>query len=189
MHLTETLIKGPLRPREVQRAASLLHDALVTLKNAGVDTVALPCNTLQGLFVESCLKNQLRPLNMIDEALSVAAERGFQSVTVLSTFGESALGAYAAAAAHHGLKVTPLPSSAVRAIADIVWRSQAFEKVATRPQALLDIVEQGLQDTDGVILGCTELSHLASRLQMPFGVVDAMECLSRACVRELTSLE
>lgn len=155
------------------------------LERAGVDYLAMPCNTSHSLFEAIAASVSIPMLDMVrlctDEALARFGEGS--TVAVLATDGTLQSGVYQRYLEARGLRyAVPSPEEQRRVMALIYDGVKANS--APDPRCLVELGEvQRALGADGVISGCTELSVLYQDLdERPAWLLDAMDILARACV-------
>lgn len=160
--------------------------SLQRLQDCGARVIAMPCNTAHFFISElkRSAKSSVTVIDMTDEVCRVCKARGFRSVTVLSTLGTHTAGIYSKKLRAYGI------SEVIQSEAEITHIQNEIELIKSgRSQGIRQYIEKALHVSDGVIIGCTELSlsvindqslrskHLASR------ITDSMSTLASTCIK------
>ncbi|WP_217181790.1 aspartate/glutamate racemase family protein [Streptomyces sp. AC495_CC817] len=157
------------------------------LRRMGADLLATPCNTAHRFLPEVSRATGLRAVDMIDESMARAATTGARHVGVLATRGTRVARLYDAAGDRRGIRTTYPHDDAQSRFVDsaiaIVKRGGDRE----RAEQLLEYAAESMrhQDVDVLIAACTELPLVMARASRVATVIDSIDCLARACVREL----
>ncbi len=161
-------------------------ESLQRLQACGASVIAMPCNTAH--FFISELKRSAKPsvtvIDMVDEVCKSCKVRGFRSVTVLATLGTHRAGIYSSKLREYGI------SEIEQNEAEITGIQNEIELIKSgKTKSIQKSVEKALNASDGVIIGCTELSisvindpslrneHLAKRIS------DSMSVLASTCIK------
>jgi aspartate racemase len=167
----------------LNRAASLCV-------NAGATVLAMPCNTAHYWFdaMVKALPAKVRFLHIADETLR-AMQHDYPNakrVALTGTHVTLAMNLYPEAASRVGHEVDwLLPDAAQQALITqaiaAVKAGQVNEAVALYQEAVNLLLARGAQ---AIVMGCTELPVLASRITCSAPLIDATDCLARACVAQ-----
>ncbi|MGH2522166.1 MAG: aspartate/glutamate racemase family protein, partial [Anaerolineales bacterium] len=108
--LHEGVTAGP----EVDRLLAMLEEGVQRLARAGVDAIAMPCNTLQAYLPEIVARAGLPYISLIAETVNALKCRGCEQVAVICTTPMRALGLYQAELAAQSVAYC-LPTNAEQA--------------------------------------------------------------------------
>lgn len=150
----------------------ILSDAK-KLEVAGVDVLAIPCNTAHSFYAEISRGTDLPVINMIEETARYAKNKGAKRVGILGTTGTVATGIYQDACMAFGMEAI-VPTEEIQALV----MSLIYEDIKAGKPADFDKWQKirRAMDEDGcdeIILGCTELSIVRKEL----GLTDCLDSL------------
>ena len=154
------------------------------LEHAGVDHIAIPCNTSHYFYDDMQRMTAIPIINMVEETLEETARR-FGSgarIGVLATYGTLRSGIYRTACERRGMRYREPDEAMQRRVMDIIYNDikrgrlnvSGFEDIVGR---LVD--EEGC---DAVIIACTELSLIPLGERTAARSVDAMNVLVRRSI-------
>lgn len=152
------------------------------LEGAGADLIAIPCNTAHYFYdsIESAVN--IPVLNIIEKTAEYCKSAGVTRISVLSTEGTAASGAYKRILDKHGIDLLPLTHEEQ----DIVTRIIFDEIKSGREPDLISflrvsnsLIARGAQL---IILGCTELSLIKKQNPLPDYFIDSLELLALSAI-------
>ncbi|QTV79602.1 aspartate/glutamate racemase family protein [Microbacterium sp. NIBRBAC000506063] len=160
--------------------------ALSSLK---VDVMAMPCNTAHAFLGELRGSTQALFVDMVSETVqaTIRAYPECATIGVLGTRGTRAAGLYDAAAIGASLTVAyPSEADQTRLVDEAIRIVKAGGDLDLADR-LLAAAAQNLKssEVDVAIAACTELPLVMSRARSILPVMDSIECLAAACVREI----
>jgi aspartate racemase len=168
------------------RIQAELQMCINKLKVAGVDIVAIACNTLHS-FLDAIDLKDTHYVNMPQAVLEYAKENALKKLLVLGTPTTIKSGIYAAPEL-----ITIAPSlknqTSVTAIIDALLEGIVGQEDA---HSLKDIAQRVFSQTpfDGIILGCTELPILYEQYQKdlrgPWCMIDSLDIVERSIVGQV----
>ncbi|MET0464666.1 MAG: amino acid racemase [Chitinophagaceae bacterium] len=191
-----------LLDRNKENPGYAIADLIIQMESVGVDTVGIACNTSHAddifhVIRESLLRklSTVRLLNILDETVLALRDTypDTRNVAVLSSYGTYKYRLYDDKLEAHGYNV-------IRPDNEFQWeyihqsvydqrfglkaRSSPVSKwVKTKLRKALDFFEKN--NTEAIILGCTEFSLLADDpLFSGLQVIDSTTALARALIRE-----
>lgn len=165
----------------------VVNESIRRLCALGVQTVALPCNTLH-LFADTFqLPPSVRLLHIVDEVMDELQEQRIRSVGLLGTQLTVASGLYADRCAQTGI-ICRTPSENLQCslndnIAYFVdTGTVAPDAASTFAAAFEEFRRQGVSTA---VLACTDLGGMMERCGFVPSVpcIDSMDVLARACAR------
>lgn len=175
------------RPLDRPAVSEAVRGALRRLEGAGVDFIAMPCNTAHILYDELAASVGVPLLNMIDEAVA-ALPADSRALALFAT----------RMTAEAGLYERPLAAAGRRLLAREEWQRRADDLIAAvkaspdraAAQAMWDALAADVAEAgaDTILLGCTDLNAVRPRLPAGVRLLDATVCLARAVVRRYLSL-
>jgi aspartate racemase len=178
---TEFIKKG-----KTNELISAIAESIKVLENAGVDMVAMTCNTAHVCFKEIQEAVSIPILNLIENTFEKLRESGISSVGILATDGTINSGVFS----DKNIKVIVPAENDQKQIMDIIYKEIKAGNYNNPKVALqIDTLIQKLKadGAEAVILGCTELSLYYSLIKED-KVFDPMDLLAKKVV-ELSKLE
>ena len=155
------------------------------LEEAGVDFIAMPCNTAHFFFEEIQKSVSVPVLHIVKETVEFIAKRDnkCKKIGILATKGTLASGVFEDFCKQNGLEAV-LPTKAVsNMLMDIIYNKVKVGKKVSVAEFLGVIEDMKDDGCDAVILGCTELSVIKSDLQLNrYDIVDSLDVLSRRVI-------
>lgn len=150
----------------------ILSDAK-KLETAGVDVLAIPCNTAHSFYDEIQQGTELPVLNMIEETAKFAKNKGAKRVGILGTTGTISTGIYQEACEQLGMEAI-VPNAHIQSLV----MSLIYEDIKAGKPADFEkwqLIRRAMDDAecDEIILGCTELSIVRQEL----GLTDCLDSL------------
>lgn len=169
-----------------------INAAILRLHAQGVRTIAVPCNSVHGLFSEFIQPEGTELVHIADPLLRRLQSRGTKTIGFLSTSMTIQSDIYTSRIRGAGVRMI-LPSSAQqerldRAIGLYVQNGKASEEA----RRLLQEILAGLpaQGAECVVLACTDLSGMmaACALHPPLPTEDSLDTLAEECAQRSISL-
>lgn len=160
-----------------------LSKAASVLTAGGADFISIPCNTAHFFYDALQASTSVPILHLIHCVRDRLAQAHPQvrKVGLLATKGTIAARLYPDAFADARVEVIVPPEWAVNDLHAAIHRIKQGTPDARFVQTLLDdLVEQGCE---AVILGCTELSLIASELNRAVPILDSIEILAQETVQ------
>lgn len=168
----------------------MMRQGIDKLVLAGAEVLALPCNTAHAFLPMLKQCTDIPFVNMIGEATATAAaaDGGVRTLGILSTTGTRLAQLYEAAAVDLGLAVvhvsweqqSELIDEAIR-IVKRGGRSELAERLVREATVALE-----RRGAEAVVAACTELPLVTAQAAEVLPVVDSVDCLARAVVRQCT---
>lgn len=149
------------------------------LQKAGVDIVCMPCNTAHSPRILSRLMATV-PLPVLDmpaACMLFAEEYGAKEVLILGTRGTIENNIFSTRTFLPCVYPTPSQQSVVDLVIKSVKSGEVLSKNTIKQ--IQNIVNSSRADT--IILGCTELSSLASLISTEKLVIDSLDVLASQC--------
>ncbi len=177
------ILNGATAGPEVDRLITMLEDGVLRLARAGVDAIAMPCNTLQAYVPEIVARAGLPYIHLIGETVRHIRQQGHRSVAVICTNPMRSLGLYQAELDAQAVPYL-LPSESEQV--DITQTILDTLHAHPDPNARLRPVVRRLETVaDSILLGCSDLTAFAEPGFTRLPVVDPMDVLADATVRYL----
>lgn len=166
-----------------------LSDNIVILKNAGIQTIAMSCNTAHA-FIKDLEKTfpTLNFLNIVELTAQNVANRYEKNsrIGILATSGTIKSTLYKNALDKYNLRlIKPNNQNNVDKAIYLLKKSNSNKKRAYK------LIEQELQNLysqncEAVILGCTELPYILRGEKSPLPLIDSLEILASEIVHTYT---
>ncbi|MBT3361298.1 MAG: amino acid racemase [Rhodospirillales bacterium] len=176
---TAAIVSGGATPLPV------MLDGIDILNKAGVDCVAVPCNSAH-FWIDDLSRASNAPIvHIADAAISALGGTAtkMSRIGFLGTSGAVLAGIYEKRLNASGFEcVNPTPEDQENLVMQGIYQIKAGN--LDQAKTLLDEAAANLQarGVDAVILGCTEIPIV---IEEGDGVVDATRALADACVRRL----
>jgi len=154
-------------------------------ETAGVNHIAIPCNTSHYFYDEIQRRTEIPIINMVEETVKIIHKRYGPEckVGILATAGTLKSGVYDRVCHQYGLSLY-LPDEGMRRQAMKIIYENVKKHMDVSPEELesliLSLVEQGCAC---VILACTELSCISLGDEAAVYAVDAMEVLVERAIQ------
>lgn len=174
--------------RNEEQILPFLMRGLQSLEAAGVDFVVIPCNTVHCFIPElrACVATPI--VSIVDETAEVCLRADYRTVGLLATTETIEQELYERELARHGIQVITPDRTEQQRVSAIIQEILNGNKSAENKQALLKVI-QTLQSggAEAVILGCTALELQLQQSDVSVPLLDSLEILAVATVRELLS--
>lgn len=176
---------GGQGPSPGPRLARMAHRLVV----AGATLVALPSSTTHAYYDEVAQSLSVPLLHLPTIVGQAVADRGWQRVGIMATTPTLTLGLYEGVAHQHDVRLRypdPDTQTEIMAIIACVKRGELHSDLGVRMESLRQ--RAWADDTDGVVLGCTEIPVVypacaSSPLSADRRVMAATDELARAVIR------
>lgn len=163
----------------------ILCDDAKKLEKAGVDAIAIPCNTAH-FFFEGIQKSVNIPvLHIVKETVEFITKRDdkCKKIGILATKGTLKSGVFSDFCNQYGLEAVLPTKSVSDMLMDIIYNKIKKGKKVSVGEFLGIIDDMKESGCDAVILGCTELSVIKSDLHLNrYDIIDSLEVLSRRSI-------
>jgi aspartate racemase len=163
-----------------------IHKDIQLLEAAGVEHIAIPCNTSHYFFDEIQAMTDIHIINMVKEtARQIYDVYGEHTkVGILATNGTISTGIYQRGCSEYHMHLHPPDSDTQEKIMDIIYNQIKVDQNvdATRIEAIIqELFEK--DECSCVIIACTELSLIQLSPELASRCVDAMEILVRKSIQ------
>ncbi|MBL6946142.1 MAG: amino acid racemase [Rhodospirillales bacterium] len=163
----------------------VMLEGIRSLNQAGVDCVAIPCNSAHFWFDDLVRESNAPILHIADAAISELSGRGLESrrIGFLGTSGAVQAGIYEKRLTAGGFEcVNPPPEDQKNFVMGGIYQVKAGN--LDRARGLLEKAVENLreQGASAIILGCTEIPIVVEECE---DIVDATRALANACVQRL----
>lgn len=163
----------------------ILQNDAKLLEQAGVNVIAMPCNTAHNFFEQIQKSVSVPVLHIVEETVKYIARRDkkCKKIGILATKGTLKSGVYQDFCEQYGLQAV-LPTKAVSdMLMDIIYNKVKTGKKVSVAEFLGIIDDMRESGCDAVILGCTELSVIKSDLHlMRYDIIDSLEVLAKRSI-------
>lgn len=163
--------------------APVLNKEALKLQNAGADFLVMTCNTAYYFYYEIIENVNIPFINMIEETVIYAKNKGFKKICILATTGNIQTKLYQSMCKKHRLNFLVPNEEQQKIVMDIIY---GHIKKGIKPN--IDIFNSLIFDfkknhCDGAILGCTELSILKNDFNLCEDFfIDSLEVLARKTI-------
>lgn len=163
--------------------SNILIDDAKKLEKYGVDFIVMTCNTAH-YFYEKIEKNVNIPLvNIVEETIKHAKDTNHKKLGILATTGNIKTRLYQNMCEKYGIEYLVLDETRQSQIMEIIYDDIKSGKPANMDKfnSIVDYLK--LNNCDGVILGCTELSILKNDNNLDGNFyIDSLEVLARETI-------
>lgn len=173
-----------IKAGRVEELWQVLARDIEMMKGAGIDYLAVPCNTSHYFAKEMDEAMDHRFINMITCAAGQAKQYGYKRIGVLATDGTVEADLYGRALREQG--ITCLYPDRVH---QQIVMSIIYDEIKRGEKGSLDRFESVVRHMqemgcEAVILACTELSVLKMNYSVldRVGIIDAMDALCKTCI-------
>lgn len=166
---------------------SYLKKDLEILEKMKVDFIVIPCNTAHYFYDQLQSISSIPIINMIKETIGYIKTEypTLKKIGVLATEGTTRANLYNNIIEENGLIVVPTPME-IQQITNVLIYDQVKKKGTINTDVYLEIINKMLtMGCELIILGCTELSVINSKLElfsMNLPIVDAQRILARKTI-------
>ncbi|MBU6323198.1 amino acid racemase [Patescibacteria group bacterium] len=178
----EAIVEG----RNAEQMIPFLTEGARVLERSGADFGILPCNTLHA-YIEDVRKASSVPfLSILEETARALSAFEPKTIGFLATRSTLASGIYERALAGTGRAFVYPAEDEQMALTEMIVRllagSPGYEE-----RAVVETVAESLaaRGADVILLACTDIQLAARHADVPVPIVDTMEVLGNAAVREL----
>jgi len=168
----------------INPAFNTLQDRIKRLESFNPICFGIACNTAHLLLEDLQVKTKVPFTSIIEEVTKKVVESQINKVGLLVTPVTISSDLYQDALEEQGIGVI-IPSKGEQEIVDEVIRNILAGKIDKADRQKLIIVAKSLEkrDTQGIILGCTELSLIfPKKISLP--IFDSIEILARALLKK-----
>jgi aspartate racemase len=149
------------------KAEAQIAEAAAALKAAGAEFLVITSNTGITLSQRASAETSLPILDIVQPTLAAVRNAHGRSAGLLSTRRTLESGVYQDAAKPLGLGIVPPAPNIISRVEEIIFAELVFGEATARA---LDSVTEACewfvrQGADSVILGCTDMTHLAEQLR------------------------
>ncbi len=161
-----------------------MQETARTLESLGASCVAIPCVTSHALYGELAAAVAVPILHMVEETAAYLKRAGIHKAGILATDGTVRTRLFQDALARHGITWAVPDEAGQRRVMELIY-GQVKAGLPADP-ALFEAAAQPLREEGCgcVILGCTELSLLKRDHALGDGVLDTLEVLAAAALRD-----
>jgi len=165
---------------EVERG---LADSVKIVEKAGVDFIAVPCNSAHYFLPVMRTAVSIPILSIVEETVGVIKKRGLEKVLLLATEFTSNRQIYDKSLDDQGIKLIKPRSTQQLLIDKIIIRVESGLRARSDRAKIIKMVnglqkEMGIQ---GVIAGCTEIPLLVQSNDISLTLFDTIDILAESC--------
>lgn len=163
-----------------------LIEAANALSRAGADFLVIPCNTIHLLLSDLEAASPVPVLSIVDAVVEEVEKAGCRRVGLLATTATIRTELYQGGLQTRGIEVILLDDGQQAALAERI-SEEVGQGEATRDDPLGKNILRYFQSREVGILvaGCTELKAVMAGWSHPLPVIDSLDALGAAVVREM----
>jgi aspartate racemase len=163
-----------------------LLEAADALQRAGADFLAIPCNTLHLLLPELEAAAEIPVLSIVDAVVGQAERAGCRRAGLLGTEATVRTGLYQQGMQSRGMEVVCLGHDLQLALAEQI-REEVGQGATGDDDGLGDRIVSFFhsREVGALVAGCTELKALMAGWTHSLPVIDSLDALGEAVVREM----
>ena len=162
-----------------------LQETLHNLEKAGAEIVAIPCNAAHHYYSELQESTNIPIINMISETVAYIHQNfpNIRKVGLLASTGTIEAGIYHKAVSEMEL-ITP-DENEQRIVMNTINRIKAGYTQGKPQSDILKVAKvQVKKGAEAIIAGCTEIPLALSQKDLAVPLIDTLQVLARAVVRE-----
>lgn len=159
-----------------------LQEAYDKLSGAGVDYIAITCNTAHHFLEDIKLNKDTPIIDMIEECANHLKERQIKKVGLMATEGTLSSKVYDKKLLKNGIEVISPSMEKQKLLMQLIY--EQIKSGKEPDHSIFQAVANELisQQVELILLGCTELSVYANMMQLGEFYVDAQTILAKKCV-------
>lgn len=151
-----------------------LINGLKKLENAGADVIIIDCNTVHYFFNDLQKSVKVPIINLINITVEKVISNSHKKVALLCSQASKDMGLYNVPLESNGVEVINTSDSDQRFINDAILAVMSGRVASSHINRLSSIIDKFISNgAETVILGCTEISNIAKRLNDRFTLVDS----------------
>ncbi len=140
------------------------------------EKIAIPCNTSHYFYEDFIKMTDIKVINMVEETIIEAKDRGFLSAYVFGTKGTYSAKVYEKYATRHGVEIKYIKEAEKDYIMKLIYSIKEGEKLT--PDAFNDIIKRYVNKNAVGIVACTELSLIPLTEENKNYCIDALDVLT-----------
>ena len=165
-----------------------LQETLSNLEKAGAEIIAIPCNTAHHYYRELQESTKTTIINMISET-AVYIHRNFpdiKKIGLLATTGVITIGMYHKAMTT--VEVITPDEDTQETVMNAIFGEQGIKTGHTQGKPRRDILAVANtlinKGAEAIMAGCTEVSLVLNQNDLPVPLIDPLQILAEAVIRE-----
>lgn len=193
--VTDTNTKLPSRGRHFQLGerdpSPFIAETIEELTTLGATVIVLPCNTAHLLYDRWASASSVPIPHIVGETVALAARNGARVVTAFSSASLASFDLYGSFIEKSDMRCHRLGADDQALISAMLEEVKIHSQVGPINLERLDLLCERLHsfEVDTVLLGCTELSCIAPRLQAAgFNVFDSNQALAERALALITGI-
>jgi aspartate racemase len=152
------------------------------LERAGVDFIAIPCNSVHYFLPEMRKAVHVPVLSIVEETAGQVKRQNLQRVLLLSTTFTANRAVYDEVFSEFGIELVKPKRTLQRLVEEIIIRVESGKRLSSDKKRIKGMMrdlkrENGIQ---GVVAGCTEIPLLVSQKDVPIPLFDTIAVLASA---------
>ena len=176
------IIEGNLGKKHEQ----LLNKSIKRMNNAGVDFLAIPCNTVHVFMEELRRKSKIPILSIIEETAQECKRLELKKVGLLGSSKTIKEKLYEKALRNHGIEVIIPKKKEQTEINQIIIRIIHSNSTEQDRKFLINLTTRMKREgAESIILGCTDLPLLIKQGDTNIPLMNSLECLEDAALNRI----
>lgn len=161
-----------------------LIDGVKKLENAGADFIVIACNTVH-YFLPDLQKNVSIPiLSIIEEVAGLLVKNKIKKIGLLATITTIKQKIYENRLREFGISIIVPDEQSQRKVLSIIRKTIAGKSTERDRLFLKSLIEKlKSKGAQAIVLGCTELPLVISQKDSPIPLVDTLQILAEAAVK------
>ncbi|SET08919.1 aspartate racemase [Methanococcoides vulcani] len=162
--------------------------SIYTLENAGAEIIAIPCNTMHYFYSELQNSTEIPIINMISETASHIHKvfPDIKKIGLLATTGTLKTKLYHDAI--DGIEIITPDEELQEKVMNSIYGEEGIKAGYTEGNArdgILEVIEVLIKEgAEAIILGCTELSLISIKEEVPVPLIDPSQVLAEVVVKK-----
>lgn len=176
-------IVGKIENEEL--AIAMLINAVKRLEKAGSSFIVIPCNTIHA-YIETLRQSIKIPiLSIMEEVIALLKEKNFLNVGLFSTEFTLKANLYSEGLNRIGVNLIKLNYKKQKLLTKLIMEILSGKLTQANKKILLNLINDiKNRGAEIIILGCTELPLLINQDDCDIELINTIEVLAQASVRE-----
>lgn len=164
------------------RVERFLRNNVRILEEAGVDFIAIPCNSVHYFLPKMRKAVHVPVLSIVEETARQVSRQGLHRVLLLATTFTANRAVYDEVFSEFGIGLVKPSRHLQHLVEEIIVRVESGKRLSSDKERIIGITRDSKKDkgTQGVVAGCTEIPLLVSQKNMPIPFFDTIDVLASA---------
>ena len=160
------------------RTRCLMLHALETFKQRNIETIAMPCNTLQPLLENICEGAPFHNLNLIQETSKRVLQHRVERVLIVGTNETCRSNMYGDTLKREGIQYTYLGEDDQKIVAQHISASlRTPQDASPYLESFVECIVRASKNVDGLVIACTDLAGYLLSEHLTIPVIDSLQTL------------